>query len=218
MFSSPFPEFISFYCRQNSPKQDFRLMPEEQAIAESFGSQKRRAEFTMGRICAHEALSRFGLESEPILRNPETREPCWPDSVWGSITHSAGFAAVAVGLKKEIQGVGIDLESFSRSIDFNIRRHVCVDSELEWLESLPKKQANRALRIIFSAKESIFKCLYPVTKTYLTFKDAAVTINETENNFSFIIFKSYPGIIQQGFPHHGRYSEIEKMLLTSIYI
>ena len=218
MFSSPFPEFISFYCRQNSPKQDFPLLPEEQAIAESFGSQKRRSEFTMGRICAHEALSRFGLESEPILRNPETREPCWPDSVWGSITHSAGFAAVAVGLKNEIKGVGIDMENLSRSVDFNIRRQVCVDSELKWLESLPAKQANRALLIIFSAKESIFKCLYPATKTYLTFKDAAVTINETENNFSFIIYKSCPGIIQQGFPHHGRYSEIDKMLLTSIYI
>ena len=113
MFSSPFPDFISFYCRQNSSKQDFLLLPEEQAIAESFDSQKRRAEFTLGRICAHEALSRFGLESEPILRNPETREPCWPDSVWGSITHSAGFVAVAVGLKKEIKGIGIDLESFS---------------------------------------------------------------------------------------------------------
>ena len=218
MFSSPFPEFISFYCGQNPADQDFRLLPEEQAIAESFGSQKRRAEFTMGRIYAHGALSRFGLESEPILRNPETREPCWPDSVWGSITHSAGFAAVAVGLKKDIKGVGIDMESFSRSVDFNIRRHVCVDSELEWLESLPTKQANRALRIIFSAKESIFKCLYPGTKTYLTFKDAAVSVNETENNFSFIIFKSLPGIIKQGLPHHGRYSEMEKMLLTSVYI
>jgi len=218
MFSSPFPEFISFYCRQNSPKLDFRLLPEEQAIAESFSSKQRRGEFTLGRICAHGALSTFGLESEPILRNPETREPCWPDSVWGSITHSAGFAAVAVGLKKEIKGVGIDLESFSRSVDFNIRRHVCVDSELEWLESLPTKQANRALRIIFSAKESIFKCLYPGTKTYLTFKDAAVSVNETENNFSFIIFKSFPDIIQQGFPHHGRYTEMDEMLLTSVYI
>ena len=218
MFSSPFPEFISFYCGQNPADQDFRLLPEEQAIAESFGSQKRCAEFTMGRIYAHSALSRFGLESEPILRNPETREPRWPDSVWGSITHSAGFAAVAVGLKKEIKGVGIDLESFSRSVDFKIRRHVCVDSELEWLESLPTKQANRALRIIFSAKESIFKCIYPGTKTYLTFKDAAVSVNENEKNFSFIIFKSFPGIIQQGFPHGGRYSEMDKMLLTSVYI
>ena len=153
MFSSPFPEYISFYCGQNPADQDYRLLPEEQVIAESFGSQKRRAEFTLGRICAHVALSRFVLESEPILRNPKTREPCWPDSVWGSITHSTGFAAVAVGLKKEIKGVGIDLESFSRSVDFKIRRLVGVDAELEWLESLPIKQANRALRIIFSAKE-----------------------------------------------------------------
>ena len=137
MFSSPFPEFISFYCGQNPADQDFPLLPEEQAIAESFGSQKRRAEFTLGRIYAHGALSRFGLESEPILRKLETREPAWPDSVWGSITHSAGFAAVAVGLKKEIKGVGIDLESFSRSVDFNIRRHVCVDSELCLLYTSP---------------------------------------------------------------------------------
>ena len=218
MFSSPFPDFISFYCGQNPADQDFRLLPEEQAIAESFSSQKRRTEFTLGRIYAHGTLSRFGLESEPILRNPETREPCWPNSVWGSITHSAGFAAVAVGLKKEIKGVGIDLESFSKSVDFKIRRHVCVDSELKWLESLPTKQANRALRIIFSAKESIFKCIYPSTKTYLSFKDAAISINETEKKFSFIIFKSLPGIIQNGFSHHGRYSEMNKMLLTSVYI
>ena len=218
MFSSPFPDFISFYCGQNPADQDFRLLPEEQAIAESFGSQKRCAEFTMGRIYAHSALSRFGLESEPILRNPETREPCWPDSVWGSITHSAGFAAVAVGLKKEIKGVGIDLESFSRSVDFKIRSHVCVDSELEWLDSLPNEQANRALRIIFSAKESIFKCIYPSTKTYLSFKDAAVSVNETEKNFTFNIFKSFPGIIQHGYPNRGQYSEMNKMLLTSVYI
>jgi len=218
MFTSPFPDFISFYCRQNPLDKNFRLLPEEQAIAESFGSQKRRDEFTLGRICAHVALSRFGLESEPILRNHETREPRWPDSIWGSITHSAGFAAVAVGLKKEIKGVGIDLESFSRPIDFKISRHVCVESELEWLESLPTKQANQVLRIIFSAKESIFKCLYPSTRTYLSFKDAAVSVNGTEKKFSFTIFKSFPGIIQQDFSYHGRYYEMDKMLLTSVYI
>ena len=218
MFSSPFPDFISFYCGQYLPDQDFQLLPEEIAIAESFGSKKRRAEFILGRLCAHRALSRFGLESEPILRNPDSREPCWPDSIWGSITHSTGFAAVAVGLKKDIKGIGIDLESFSRSLDFKIRKQVCVDSELEWLESLPDKQANRALRIIFSAKESIFKCFYPGTKTYLSFKDAEISVNETDKKFSFTTFKSFPGIIKQGLPLHGRYSEMDKMLLTSVYI
>ena len=218
MFDSPFPDFISFYCSQNPSDQYYRLLPEEKAIAESFGSQKRRDEFILGRICAHRALSRFGLESVPILRNSETREPCWPNSVWGSITHSAGFAAVAVGLKKDINGIGIDLESFSRSLDIKISRHVCVNSELEWLESLSTKQAHRALRIIFSAKESIFKCLYPRTKTYFSFKDAEVSLDDDEKKFSFKILKSFPYKIQQNFPQQGRYSEMDKMLLTSVYI
>ena len=218
MFDSPFPDFISFYCSQNLHDQEFLLLSEEHAEAESFGSQKRRDEFTLGRICAHRALSRFGLESEPILRNSETREPCWPNSVWGSISHSAGFAAVAVGLKKEINGIGLDLESFSSSLDIKISRHVCVASELEWLGSLKIKQARRALRIIFSAKESIFKCLYPRTKTYFSFKDAEVSVNDDENKFSFKILKSFPCKIQQNFPQHGRYAEMDKMLLTSVYI
>ena len=218
MFDSPFPDFISFYCSQNPSDQDYRLLPEENAIAESFGSQKRRNEFILGRLCAHRALSRFGLESVPILRNSETREPCWPNSVCGSISHSAGFAAVAVGLKKEINGIGIDLESFSSSLDIKISRHVCVESELEWLESLSTKQARRALHIIFSAKESIFKCLYPRIKTYFSFKDAEVSVNDDENKFSFKILKSFPCKIQQDFPQHGRYAEINKMLLTAVYI
>ena len=218
MFDSPFPDFVSFYCSQNPSDQYYRLLPEENAIAESFGSKKRRNEFILGRLCAHRALSRFGLESVPILRNSETREPCWPISVCGSITHSAGFAAVAVGLKKEINGIGIDLESFSSSLDIKISRHVCVDSELEWLKSLSTKQARRALRIIFSAKESIFKCLYPRIKTYFSFKDAEVSVNNDENKFSFKILKSFPCNIQQDLPQHGRYSEIDKMLLPSVYI
>ncbi len=218
MFDSPFPDFISFYCSQNNHNKEFRLLSEEHAVAESFGSKKRRDEFTLGRICAHRALSKFDLESVPILRNSENREPCWPNSVWGSITHSAGFAAVAVGLKKEINGIGIDLESFSSSLDIKISRHVCVDSELEWLESLSTKQARRALRIIFSAKESIFKCLYPRTKTYFSFKDAVVSVNDDENKFSFKILKSFPFNLQQDFPQHGRYSEMDEMLLTSVYI
>ena len=52
----------------------------------------------------------------------------------------------------------------------------------------------------------------------LDFLEEKEILMETENEFSFTIFKSLPGIIQQGFLHHGRYSEIDKMLLTSVYI
>jgi len=218
MFSSPFPEFISFFCEHLSDSTDFLLHPEEEVISASFGSSKRRDEFSLGRYCAHRALSKFELESVPILRTAETREPCWSKSVRGSITHSEGFAASAVGLAKDVYGIGIDLESMSRVVDFNIRRHVCVDKEREFLESLPIEQANRYLRIIFSAKESIFKCFFPISQTYIYFQDAEIIIDEKNSEFSFSLSKACTGITAAGFQHYGRFSIMDDLLLTSIYI
>ena len=218
MFSSPFPEFISFFCEHLSGSTDFLLHPEEELISASFGSSKRRAEFSLGRYCAQRALSKFELESVPILRIAETRAPCWPKSIRGSITHSEGFAAAAVGFAKDVSGIGIDLESLSRVVDFNIRSHVCVDKEQEFLESLPTEQATRYLRIIFSAKESIFKCFFPISQTYLYFQDAEIIIDENNSEFSFSLSKACTGITSAGFQHYGRFSIMDNLLLTSIYI
>ncbi len=218
MFSSPFPEFISFFCEHLSDSTDFILHPEEEKISASLGSSKRRSEFSLGRYCAHRALSKFELGSVPILRNAETREPCWPKAVRGSITHSEGFAAAAVGFAKDVSGIGIDLECLSRVVDFNIRRNVCVDKEREFLESLPTEQANRYLRIIFSAKESIFKCFFQISQTYLYFQDAEIIIDENNSEFSFLLSKACTGITSAGFQHSGRFSIKDDLLMTSIYI
>ncbi len=218
MFPSPFPEYINFFCSDLATPPVFPLLPEEEIFLKTIGSSKRQAEFILGRRCVHQALSKFKLESAPVLRNPETREPCWPESVRGSITHSGKMAAAAVGWTKEISGIGIDLESFSREIDFNISRHVCVETELEWLKNLSPELAKRGLRIIFSAKESIFKCLFPISQTYLYFKDATITINEDNSDFSFILSKACSGITKVGFQHKGRFTIKDNMLLTSIYL
>ena len=140
MFPSPFPNDISFVCGDISLTKDINLHFEERKILESFGSQERKSEFILGRKIAHLALKKFRLESQPILRNPKTREPRWPESVYGSITHSRGLAAVAIGLNTNILGIGIDLEDLSRKISFKISRHICVDEELYWLEKqVPEK-------------------------------------------------------------------------------
>ena len=164
MFPSPFPEYISFFCVDLSTTPVFPLLPEEEEFLKTLSSSKRQTEFSHGRSCAHQALAKFKLEAEPIPRNAETREPCWPKGVRGSITHSGEYAAAAVGLADAVSGIGIDLESLSRPVDFNISRHVCVEQELEWLKTLTAEQANQGLRIIFSAKESIFKCLFRFQK------------------------------------------------------
>jgi 4'-phosphopantetheinyl transferase EntD len=218
MFPSPFPKYISFCCANLSTPPVFPLLPEEENFLKTLSSSKRKTEFSQGRSSAHQALAKFKLESEPILRNAETREPCWPDRIRGSITHSGEYVAAAVGLADDVSGIGIDLESLSRAVDFNISRHVCVDKEMEWLKTLAPDQANQALRIIFSAKESIFKCLFPISKTYLYFKDATVTIDEDNAEFTFTLSRECSGITEAGFQHSGKFSIINKMLLTAIYL
>ena len=217
MFSSPFPNIISFICGDFSLSKSIKLLSEEKKILESFRSRKRKEEFKLGRSVAHLALKKFELESIPILRNLKTHEPCWPKSVMGSITHSGNFAAAAVGLTKDISGIGIDLEDLSRKINYKISRHICVDGELNWLEKLNPEQANFNLRIIFSAKESIFKCHFPISRTFFNFKDAYVKINENKSEFSYILSNTCSKIIAAGYSRKGLFSVKDNFILTSTY-
>ena len=218
MFPSPFPENISFFCAELSTPTVFPLLPEEEIFLKTLSSNRRKTEFSQGRSCAHHALAKFNLESEPITRNTETREPCWPEAVRGSITHSGEYAAAAVGLADDVKGIGIDLENLSRVVDFEINRHICVEQELEWLKTLSPASANQGLRIIFSAKESIFKCLFPISRTYLYFKDATVVIDEDSDEFTFTLSRECSGITDSGFQHSGKFSIVDEMLLTAIYL
>ena len=216
MFSSPFPKNIGFICRDLSSTKNFKLLSEEERIVESFNSSKRKTEFIMGRTVAHLALKKFKLESMPILRNMKTREPCWPKSVFGSITHSGDLAAAAVGLSKDISGIGIDLEDLSRKINFKISRYVCVPDELKWLANLSPEEANFYLRIIFSAKESIFKCFFPISRKYFHFKDACVKIKKNKSEFSFVLSNTCSK--NSGNNYQGLFSVKRNFLLTSILI
>src|SRR5271170_2846494 len=56
---------------------------------------KRVQEFTAGRLCARRALAEFGIVDFPI-KVADDRRPIWPDSMVGSITHTAGFCAAVV--------------------------------------------------------------------------------------------------------------------------
>ena len=52
-----------------------------------------------------------------------------------------------------------------------ISRHVCIPEEQKWLQECGE-DFGQYLKIIFSAKESIFKAFFPYSRTYLHFHDA----------------------------------------------
>jgi 4'-phosphopantetheinyl transferase EntD len=142
---------------------------EEPAVAKAVAS--RRAEFTTARACARDALARLGA---PAVAVPvgERRAPVWPDGVVGAITHCAGFRAAAVAWRSEVRTVGLDAEPHVALPD-GVLRAVADAGEQDLLAALARDTPDvRWDKILFSAKESVYKAWYPLTERWLGFEDA----------------------------------------------
>ncbi|MEV8375650.1 4'-phosphopantetheinyl transferase superfamily protein [Kribbella sp. NPDC056861] len=138
------------------------LLPQEfAAIARAV--PVRQAEFATARHCARQALSRLGYPAAPILAG-KSREPLWPDGVVGSLTHCDGYRAAAVTNSPRIASVGIDAE-VHQPLPEGVDKGVTVAGEMQMLNRLAALHpAIHWGRVLFSAKESIYKTWYPLTQ------------------------------------------------------
>ena len=179
MLPNPFPDHISFCLLPIHSTSNQKLHPAEENYFSQLSSVSRKEHFRSGRICAGEVLSKLGTIGQPVLRDPQTREPLWPEGISGAITHSGNWAAAAAGKTSDVSGIGIDLEDLERQVDSRISRHVCIPEEQKWLQECGEDFLEQNLKIIFSAKESIFKAFFPYTRTYLHFHDARILMEQT---------------------------------------
>ncbi|WP_234686121.1 4'-phosphopantetheinyl transferase family protein [Bradyrhizobium monzae] len=147
---------------------------EESIVANAVES--RRREFITARRCARDALAKLGHAPVPIRAGPK-REPLWPTGVVGSITHTTGFRAAAVASQSVLASIGIDTEQNHRLPD-GVEETITVASEPEMLAALSRRfPAVHWGRLLFSAKESVYKAWYPLTGRGLGFEDARVAID-----------------------------------------
>ena len=179
MLPNPFPDHISFCLLPIHFTSNQKLHPAEENYFSQLSSVSRKEHYRSGRICAGEVLSKLGTLGQPVLRDPQTREPLWPEGISGAITHSGKWAAAAAGKTSDVLGIGIDLEDLERQVDSRISRHVCIPEEQKWLQECGEDFLEQNLKIIFSAKESIFKAFFPYTRTYLHFHDARILMEQT---------------------------------------
>lgn len=149
------------------------LYPQEQELIETVGA-KRYAEFVCGRLAAKQALSALGIENFPVLRG-DKGEPIWPEGVAGSITHTGDVCVVSVTNK--LTSIGIDIEK-KRSLKTDIERMICTEEELNFLSSGGGEDKNTALLIVFTAKESVYKTLYPSVRRFIGFKEAQLVLGD----------------------------------------
>ncbi|MFI8520802.1 4'-phosphopantetheinyl transferase [Streptomyces sp. NPDC085481] len=154
---------------------DALLFPEEAArVAQAV--PKRRHEFAAVRVCARTALGRLGLPPVPLLTS-KRGAPQWPDGVVGSMTHCEGYRAAVVARSSEAASIGIDAEPNGPLPD-GVHGLVILPSEQEMLRRLAALDpATHWDRLLFSAKETVFKTWYPLTGRELDFTEAELTID-----------------------------------------
>jgi 4'-phosphopantetheinyl transferase EntD len=171
-------------------------------------THKRQREFLAGRWCAEQALQWLGAGSTDI-GIAEDRAPIWPDGIVGSITHTAGFAAAAVAWAADIAGLGIDSE---RIIDPAAARDIagiCMVDEARLFEASHGRSFCEFCTFVFSAKEAVFKCLFPLTRKFLEFSDVRITsLDWNREYFSWTAVSEHIGI--------GRLSQAEGVVHTSV--
>jgi 4'-phosphopantetheinyl transferase EntD len=158
------------------------LFPAEKSAIER-AVEKRRREFTTARGCAHRALVGLGLAPGPVPGGVRG-EPLWPAGVVGSITHCRGYRGAAVAHAADLVTIGIDAETHA-SLPDGLVDDVARPGEREMLGELAA--ATPAIhwdRLLFSAKEAVYKAWFPLTRSWLGFEDAELEIDPRRRAFT----------------------------------
>ncbi|MGW8375232.1 4'-phosphopantetheinyl transferase superfamily protein [Streptomyces sp. ODS28] len=172
------------------------LYPEEEALLVR-AVDKRRREFLGSRTCARRALAALGLPPAPVLPGA-TGAPSWPAGVVGSMTHRAGYCAAAVAHAAHVLSLGIDAEE-NAPLPRQVLETVAVEEERGWAVHGGRGSAVHGDRgdhgdwdgrgdwggasdvcldrLLFSAKESVFKAWSPLTGAPLGFREVAVELS-----------------------------------------
>jgi 4'-phosphopantetheinyl transferase EntD len=189
------------------------LFPAEAAII-ARAVPARQREFAAGRLLARQVLARFGVPAAPLLRG-RSGEPLWPPGFVGSITHTAGFCAVAVAPRALVRSIGIDTEP-DEPLDPDLWPEVCTAPELAWLSARPERCRGLLARVLFSAKESAYKCQYPLTGALLDFQAASVNVDAHRGAFDLTFEVDAGAEVPAGTRWHGRFVRQAGFLVTAI--
>jgi 4'-phosphopantetheinyl transferase EntD len=192
------------------------LCPDEATLVASAGPQRRR-EFAAGRACAHAALRALGRDGEPIGRGGGG-EPLWPAGVVGSISHAGGLAAAAAALVGDASAIGLDIESLDPPLSPPDERFVLAGAAASTLGGDDHPLAPYRSKIAFSAKETVFKCLYPHTGWLLEFGDVDLSLDLDNGGYVATVDSRFCGGGLAGVALSGRFAVSHTHIFTALWL
>lgn len=196
-------------------RPDAGLFPQERAVV-SGAVPRRKAEFATVRACARDALAALGRAPAPLLPG-EYGAPVWPDGVVGSMTHCAGYRAAAVARGDDVAALGIDAEPHD-ALPARVLAAIARPEELGTLAALPTAGGVAWDRVLFSAKESVYKAWFPVARRWLGFKEATVVI-DPDGTFAACLHTEGPELLGRpltGF--RGRWAASDALVATAVAV
>ncbi|MFD9093328.1 4'-phosphopantetheinyl transferase [Streptomyces collinus] len=218
------------------------LLPEGVVVAELFGSvgevelfpqeaeavagavEKRRREFGTVRLCARRALARLGVAPRPLVPSGSgpgwaRRAPRWPEGVVGSMTHCAGYHAAAVAPLASVASLGVDGEP-DEPVPEGVRELITLPEERTVLDRLGAAHPGVHWdRLLFSAKESVYKAWFPLTGRWLDFDQCVITPDPERGTFSAVL--KVPGPVVGGVRlgrFEGRWRGGHGLVVTALVI
>ena len=149
-------------CRIIAPGDETALLPEEAASIASHAPHVRRASGAV-RIAGRALLGRLGLLECAIARG-SSGAPVWPEGVVGSFAHDDEVAVAAVARDNDIAALGIDVEPADPPSELQ----ALVLTKRERTQMPP---ASWSGRLVFAAKEAVYKAIATLDGTLLDYQD-----------------------------------------------
>jgi len=145
--------------------------------------------------------------------------PVWPPGVVGSMTHCDGYRAAALALDSQIRTIGVDAEP-NLSLPDGVLGKVAGPDERAALSGYAAVDPGVNWdRLLFCAKEAVYKAWFPLARRWLGFLDAHVVFDPREGTFVARLLVSPPlldGRPLEGFT--GRWHSGAGLLLAAIAV
>jgi len=208
-----FPADVYVSCKFQENIDQCTLLPEEQKYLQNF-SHKRIVDFTLGRACAREILKNLGYERYAVLIG-ENRQPLWPENLVGSISHADQLALCVIAEKCELRSLGIDIELIKNE-SFDLYSMVASDKELQQHcddQNDSQYKCPYLAKLLFSAKEAVYKCQFPLYQQWIEFKDISLELDFARNTFITVISNQNNLITI-----HGAWDANDKYIISTAWL
>lgn len=176
--------------------------------------KKRKAEFLAGRMLSSYILREMGYSNFKVDLSADGA-PHWPLNIKGSISHSKN--SVICAASSIVKCLGVDIEHLQSTVPIDLIETVLNPGEYEFMANTGLNPSH-IFSFVFSAKESLFKALYPEVNYYFDFNAAKIIwVDMKTKSFKIALTLDLNEIHHKNRNYDGKFSITATQVITAIF-